>query len=163
MDVTKRSDKVAFYGVPTGEGEYTFYRMKGFSDLSTSKNAKEYTRQYVDEEFEQTDVVGYSPSISFTLDQMKNDPVHKDIADIYNNEKVGVDAVRPIVIVDMLSDAKEAISRDYAVIADGEGNGMDAYVYSGTLKAKGEKIKGTATSADEWKTITFVAGDETSE
>lgn len=163
MDVTKRSDKVAFYGVPTGEGKYTFHRMKGFSDLSTSKNAKEYTRQYVDEAFEQTDVVGYSPSMSFTLDQMKNDPVHKDIADIYNNEKLGSDAIRPIVIVDMLSDTKEAISREYAVIADGEGNGMDAYVYSGTLKAKGKKIKGTATSDDEWQTITFVEGDKESE
>jgi len=129
--------------------------MRGFSDLSTSKNAKEYTRQYVDEVFEQTDVVGYSPSMSFTLDQMKNDPVHKDIADIYNNEKVGMDAVRTIIVVDMLSETKEAISRDYAVIAEGEGNGTDAYVYSGTLKAKGEKIKGTATSADEWQTITF--------
>jgi len=155
MDVTKRSDKVAFYGVPAEGGKCTFHRMKGFSDLSTSKNAKEYTRQYVDEVFEQTDVVGYSPSMSFTLDQMKNDPVHKDIADIYNNEKVGMDAVRTIIVVDMLSETKEAISRDYAVIAEGEGNGTDAYVYSGTLKAKGEKIKGTATSADEWQTITF--------
>lgn len=163
MDVTKRSDKVAFYGVPAEGGSYTFHRMKGFSDLSTSKNAKEYTRQYVDEEFEQTDVVGYSPSMSFTLDQMKDDPVHNDIVGIYNDEKLGIDAIRPIVIVDMLSDTKEAISREYAVIADGEGNGMDAYVYSGTLKAKGKKIKGTAASEDEWQTITFVEGDKASE
>ena len=155
MDVTKRSDKIAFYGVPAAEGRYTFHRMKGFSDLSTSKNAKEYTRQYVDEEFEQTDVVGYSPSMSFTLDQMKDNPVHNDIVGIYNDEKLGSDAIRPIIIVDMLSDTKEAIRRDYAVIAEGEGNGMDAYVYSGTLKAKGEKIKGTATSDDEWQTISF--------
>ncbi len=160
MDVTKRSDKVAFYGVPTEDGKYTFHRMKGFSDLSTSKNAKEYTRQYVDEEFEQTDVVGYSPSMSFTLDQMKDNPVHNDIVDIYNNEKLGADAVRPIIVVDMLSETKEAIYRDYAVIAEGEGSGMDAYVYSGTLKAKGEKKKGTASSEDEWQTITFAEVSE---
>ncbi len=160
MDITKRSDKVAFYGVPGADGEYTFYRMKGFSTLETSKNPKEYTRQYVDEEFEQTDVVGYSPSISFTLDQIKNDPVHEDIASIFNKESVGADAVRKIVVVDVASDDKSAISRDFAVVPDNEGSGMDAYVYSGTLKAKGEKIMGTATSDDEWQTCTFSLGEK---
>ena len=55
-----RSQKVLFYGVPAASGDTTTYhRMKGFTDVSTSKNAKEYTRQYVDELFEQTDVTGY--------------------------------------------------------------------------------------------------------
>ncbi len=155
MDVTKRCDMLAFYGVPTVEEEtvkYTFHRMKGFSDLSTSKNAKEYSRQYVDEEFEQTDVVGYSPSISFTFDRIKGNAVHDDIAAIYNEEKLGADAVRPIIVVDV--ETKEAIRRDFALIPEGEGSGMDAYVYSGTLKSKGERIMGTVTTED-WQTVEF--------
>jgi hypothetical protein len=162
LDILKRSDKLAFYGVPGEGGEYTYHRMKGFSTLSTAKNPKEYSRQYVDEESERTDVVGYSPSMSFTLDRAKDNAVHDDIISIYDNEKVGADAVRPIIIVDMTADAVNAISRNFAVIPDAEGDGTDAYVYSGTFKATGEKIVGTATSSDEWQTITF-ASDEVSE
>lgn len=155
-NVLKRSDKLAFYGVPAGEGKYTFYRMKGFSSLSTSKNPKEYSRQYIDEEFEQTDVVGYTPSISFGFDQMAENEVHNDIVDICNKEKMGAEAVRPIIMVDMSAEGeKTAISRDFAVIAESEGDSTDAYTYSGTFKAKGPKVFGTATSDDEWQTITF--------
>ena len=75
--VVKRCKKLAFYGVPNGdEGTYTFYRMKGFDDITTNKNPREYSRQYVDEEFEQTDVVGYNPSISFGFDRFSGDSVH---------------------------------------------------------------------------------------
>lgn len=158
MDILKRSDKVAFYGVPTAEGEYTFHRMKGFTSISTSKNAKEYSRQYVDETFEQTDVVGYTPSISFNFDQVKGNAIHDDIVSIYNEEKVGVAAVRPIIIVDLSGETPTAIRRDFAVIAENEGDGTDAYTYSGTFKAKGDSVAGTATSADKWLTCNFVEG-----
>lgn len=161
MDVAKRSDRVAFYGIPSsGNGEYVFHRMKGFTSFSTSKNPKEYSRQYVDEEFEQTDVVGYNPSTSFSFDLVKGNAVHEDIADIYNKEKVGSDAVRPIIIVDMSSDTHTAIRRDFAVIAENEGDGTEAYIYSGTLKTKGDTIIGTATSDDEWQTCTFTPGKD---
>ncbi len=156
LDILKRSDKVAFYGVPAAEGEYTFHRMKGFDEISTSKNPKEYSRQYVDEEFEQTDVVGYNPSISFGFDRIKANAVHDDIVAIYNDEKVGADAVRPIIMVDIADGT--AIRRDFAVIAESEGSGTDAYKYSGTFRVKGDKVVGTASSADEWQTVTFAEG-----
>ena len=90
-----RSKKVLFYGVPAASGDTTTYhRMKGFTDVSTSKNAKEYTRQYVDELFEQTDVTGYSPSTSYGFDQYAGDPVHADIVKITDDELIGSNAVR---------------------------------------------------------------------
>lgn len=156
LDVVKRHDKVAFYGVPTEEGEFIFHRMKGFTSLSTSKNAKEYSRQYVDEAFEQTDVVGYTPSIAFSFDQSKDNAVHNDIVNIYNSEKVGADAVRSIIIVDLSGEAPTAICREFAVVAESEGDSTDAYTYSGTFKAKGDTVSGTATSENEWLTCTFV-------
>ena len=89
-----RSKKVLFYGVPAASGDTTTYhRMKGFTDVSTSKNAKEYTRQYVDELFEQTDVTGYSPSTSYGFDQYAGDPVHADIVKITDDELIGSNAV----------------------------------------------------------------------
>lgn len=160
-NLMKRSDKVAFYGIKAAEGDtYTYHRMQGFTDISTSKNPIEYSRQYVDEEFEQSDVVGYSPSISYGFDQFAGNEVHEDIVKISDDELLGTEAVRPIVMVDMSKAGTPegsfaAVKRDFAVIPDSEGDSTDAYTYSGNLKVKGDKIKGTATSADGWQTITF--------
>lgn len=155
--LVKRSDKVAFYGIKAAEGDtYTYHRMQGFTDMSTSKNPIEYSRQYVDEDFEQADVVGYSPSIAYGFDQFAGNAVHEDIAKISDDELLGTDAIRPIILVDLTkASGVNAVKRDFAVIPDSEGDSTDAYTYSGNLKVKGDKIKGTATSADGWKTITF--------
>ena len=153
--VVKRCKKLAFYGVKEGEG-FVFYRMKGFDEITTSKNPREYSRQYVDEEFEQTDVVGYNPSISFGFDRFQNDAVHDDIAKIFNNEAIGADAIRPIIMVDLASEEKSAVKRDFAVVAENEGNGTDLYKYSGTFRVKGERIEGVAESEDDWQTCRFV-------
>ena len=157
-EIIKRCKKLAFYGVPVAEGNgYIYHRMKGFDEISTSKNPREYSRQYVDEEFEQTDVVGYNPSITFGFDRFKGDAVHDDIIGIFNEEKVGADAIRPIVMVDMTGEEKTAICREFAVVAESEGNGLEAYKYSGTLRVKGEKVFGSANSDDDWQTCTFLA------
>lgn len=159
--LVKRSDKVAFYGIKGSTGDtYTYHRMQGFTDMSTSKNPIEYSRQYVDEDFEQSDVVGYSPSIAYGFDQFAGNAVHEDIAKISDDELLGTDAIRPIVLVDLTKESGvNAVKRDFAVIPDSEGDSTDAYTYSGNLKVKGDKIKGTATSADGWKTITFTEED----
>ena len=155
--LVKRSDKVAFYGIKAEQGNtYTYHRMQGFTDMSTSKNPIEYSRQYVDEDFEQADVVGYSPSIAYGFDQFAGNAVHEDIAKISDDELLGSAAIRPIVLVDLTkASGVNAVKRDFAVIPDSEGDSTDAYTYSGNLKVKGDKIKGTATSADGWQTITF--------
>lgn len=156
----KRSKVLAFYGVPAeggNAGECTFHRMKGFDSITTAKNPKEYSRQYVDEEFEQTDVVGYTPTIEFEFDRFEDDSVHDDIIGIFNEEKTGADAVRTIITVDMTGNTKKAIKRDFAVVAESEGEGTELYSYSGSLRAKGEKIFGTAVSSDDWQTCTFTA------
>ncbi len=162
-NLVKRADKLAFYGVKS-EDDVVYYRMTGFTEMSVSKNPKEYSRQYVDEEFEQSDIVGYSPSISYGFDQYTENPVHADIAAISDNELLGTDAVRDIVWVDLTTDSAgscQAIMRSFAVIPDSEGNGTDAYQYSGNFKVKGEKIAGTASSADDWQTLTFTPDGQT--
>ncbi len=55
-----RHKRVAFMDA-TGDGK-TYTRMTGFTSMSESKNASEYSRHYVDEESERTDVVGYAAS-----------------------------------------------------------------------------------------------------
>ena len=158
--IVKRSDKLTFFGVVDGGGTISYHRMRGFSEISIKKNSKEYSRQYVDEEFEQSDVVGYSPSISFAFDQFKDDVVHQDLIALSESETVGDGAVRTILMVD-LSQADEegkcpAIQRDFTVVFDGEASSMGAYSYSGTMKVKGEKVFGFATSTDDWSTCSFL-------
>lgn len=155
----KRNDKLAFYGIIDAEGTVTYNRMKGFTDMTGVKNPIEYTRRYVDEPFEQSDVVGYSPSFSYGFDQHKGNTVHNDIIKIHNDELVLDDAVREIIFVDLTSgDAAAgftAAKREFVVIADTEGGSVDAYTYTGTLKVKGERIAGLAKSTDNWQTCTF--------
>ena len=154
----KRCDKLAFYGVPQEDGSIIFKRMTGFTEISTQKQPKEYKRQYVDEEFETSDVVGYSPAISYNFDRFSGNDVHEDIVRITDNELLGTDAVRTIVVVDMKSAEDgvcSAVSRDFSVVPESEGGSLDAYTYSGSFKANSAKKSGTAQSEDGWETILF--------
>lgn len=158
--LVKRADKRAYYGVPGTDGTTVFHRMTGFTQLNNSRNAKEYTRQYVDEEFENTDVVGYSPEKSYSFDQYDGNAVHADIAAITENEMTGSDAIRTILVVDLLSkdknDQYKATQRDWAVIPDSDGDGFDAYIYTGTFKSKSGKKDVSVTLAEDESTATIV-------
>ena len=148
----KRSDKVAFLEV---EGKLT--RMEGFTTFSQSKNPTEYSRRYVDQDFENTDVTGYSPQIGFGFDQYDGNVVHDHIVDILDNEKLGNDAIVTICVVDITDN--KAVQRTWTVVGDTEGDSMDAYTYSGNFRVKGEKVFGIASSEDNWATCTFTADE----
>lgn len=143
----RRCDKLAFYGVKDS-GNETFTKMQGFTALSVSKNPKTYKRRYVDEPFEQNDVVGYTPEISYTFDRFTGNPVHDDIVKITDGELTGDDAVRTIILVDMTSpqdgNSYAAIKREFSVIPDSEGGDSEVYSYSGSFKVKGEIVAGSA-------------------
>lgn len=160
-DIVMRTGKLAFYQC-RGEGIYR--RMEGFTDLSNSKGAKEYTRQYVDEDFERTDVSGYSPEKSYSFDRYKNHPVLDDIIYITENELIGQAMVRGIVCLDMTTAVSnngttwtaEGKMRKWAVVPDTDGDGTDALIYTGTFKCRGEMIDVRAMTTDDWQTVTVV-------
>lgn len=156
--LVNRHEKIAFYGVCDEDGTVTFHRMCGFTKMDTSKNPVEYSRRYIDESFEQTDVVAFSPSIAFNFDRYNGNPVHDDIVLISDNELLGTEAVRSIVVADLstLADGKcSAIKRDFSVIVDTEGDSTDAYTLSGTLNTKGEKVFGSAILSSDGQTLEF--------
>ena len=157
--ILKREDKLAFMAL-SGDNS-SFSRMRGFTEFSVSKNPIEYSRRYIDEKTERNDVVAYSPSISYSFDKFSGDSVHSELVAIADNETVGGDAIKKIVIVDMTGtgNSKTAYCRNWSVIPDGEGDDPDAYTYSGTLKANGGITKGTAASTDDWQTCTFTADE----
>lgn len=164
MSFVKRSENIIYYGVKGDSDIVTYHRCKGFTDGSKAKNAKEYTRQYIDKAVEDNDVIAYSPSIAFSFDRIKGNPVHDDIIAIANEEKVWDDAIREIVVVDMASKDVEnkvkGIARKYAVVMDADGIGVEVLQYTGNFKVKGDKEENMYTSSDNFETITKVLPKE---
>ena len=155
-----RSDVVAFAAVTetttsggTTTNTTTNYRMTKFSKFSPNKNAKEYNRQYVDEIAETSDVVGYAPAIDYGFDAHRSNPVHAVFRKVADKERIGSEATIDIISVDTTDG--DAYKRTWAIIPAAEGDNLNAYTYSGTLKAKGEAVHGTATTSDNWQTCTF--------
>lgn len=158
--IVGRHQRVAFMNVAVGEGAANYQRMTGFTQMTNSKNPKEYSRQYVDRESEDTDVVGYSPAISYSFDRHTNTPVHERIAKVHDGELTGSDALVDVVIVDFFSTSGAegtyvARKRTYAIIPDADGDGTDALIYTGSLKSKSDIEEGTATVSEDGKTVTY--------
>lgn len=157
--LVKRSGKVAFMDVGA-DGTPKYQRMTKFTEMSQSKNATEYSRTYVDEDGEVTDVTGYSPEISYAFDQYTGNAVHGKLVDITDNEKTGPDALVNILIVDFSKKAStgtgyEARLRTFTVIPDTEGDSTDAYTYSGTFRKNGAFTAGTAVLSENDTVATF--------
>lgn len=154
----KRSEKLAFLAVETDEGA-VFKRMTGFTEFSVSKNPKEYSRKYIDEDTERTAVVSYSPAISYKFDMDPDNLVHCVFTNVADRELVGDDTLCTVVLVDMSSKDEDgkcvALKRDFNIIPSAEGDDTDTYTYSGSLKASGEKTFGFAVSDDNFESVTF--------
>ena len=156
--MVQRHQRLAFMNTGTAEAP-AFTRMTKFTSMTNNKNPKEYARQYVDCVSEDTDVVGYSPTIEYSFDRHTNTPVHERIAKIHDGELTGSDSLVEILVVDLFTAAEggkcEARKRTYAVIPSADGDGTDALVYSGSFKSKSEVVLGTAVLDGTEQTATF--------
>ncbi len=131
-----RDEKRSFYEI----GDTCHEMGEGFTTLSESKGAKEYSRKYVNMKTEVTDVIGYSTSLSYNIDVYSKDPVISDICDIHDSEMLGTDTHRNIYTVNYWQPGTapgtfKASKRTYAVVPDASADGTEALTYSGTFKA----------------------------
>lgn len=164
-ELVKRNGKVAFMDVST-TSIANFLRMTKFTEISKSKNATEYSRTYVDEDGEVTDVTGYSEEISYAFDLYKGNLVHQKLVDIADNEKTGNDALVKILTVDFSKPSGsgyEARLRTYSVVPDAEGDSTDAYTYSGSFRKNSGFTIGIAQVSQDGKTATFTPTQEVAE
>ena len=165
MKLVTRNKKVAFMNVST-TAIANFLRMTKFTEISKSKNPTEYSRTYVDEDGEVTDVTGYSEEISYNFDLHTGNLVHEKIVDITDNEKVGDDALVQILQVDFtkpIGSGYEARLRTYSVVPDSEGDSTDAYTYAGSFKKNSNMTIGVATMNSDNTVATFTANEEVAE
>lgn len=155
-----RSHRVAFMEIEQG-GKTVLYRMQGFTQLKATKSTTEYSRHYVDEKSERTDITGFSPQYDYSFDRYSPFEVHRSIAQISDDELLGSDARRNIVVVDLFDKTADgkfvARKRLYSVVPSDSDDGTDALVYSGSFKAAGDIVKGTATVSDDGMIATFTA------
>lgn len=150
MQVYKRSDIVNFMNTGTDQNP-VYTRMQGFTSGNKSLNAKKYTRQYVDEDFERESTVGYSPNIAYNFDRIAENAVHDKIVAVHEDELTN----QSVDILTVNIKTNEARLRTYDINPDGDGDGTDAYQYSGNFHANGTQTKGTATIAADGLTATF--------
>lgn len=159
LNIYKRSDKVSFMNVSsTSTPEYR--RMQGFTELSKSSNLKTYSRQYVDEDFEREDAVGFNTGHTYKFDRIVGNPVHERLAQIADDELTGQTV--EIVTIDRQKEtngAYEARLRTYTVLPDASDDGTDALNYGGTLKKADVYTEGTATVSADGLTATFTPSE----
>lgn len=160
--LVRRSQRVAFYGVPeAGGGDVTtFNRMEHFTSLTDGKNPITYERQYVDKDSQDSDVTGYGTTLEYGFDHHKNDTVLKDLAMVQDDELTG--EMRDIVVVDFFDKGESkkdneyvARKRTYSILPDSSGDGTDALQYSGSFAVKTKIVKGYAIVSTDGKTCTF--------
>lgn len=160
MKMVQRHQRVAFMNTGTAEAP-VFTRMTKFTSITNSKNPKEYSRQYVDCAAEETDVVGYAPSIDYEFDRHTNSPVHDRIAEIHDGELTGSDSLVEILVVDLFTADEagkcEARKRTYAVVPSEDGGSTDSLGYSGSFKSKSDVVACFATLDEAEQIATIVA------
>ena len=162
--MTGRHEVVAFMGVKSGE-TVVYKRMRGFEEMSTSRNPEKYEPKYVDEKNKRSTVTGYATSTSYKFDYDPDNEVHSVITDITELEKTGKDAVVEIVIVNMAKPSAEggssfaAFRRKFTVTPNTDGDDANVMKYSGSFDANGELEVGTATTKDEWDTAEFTKNE----
>ncbi len=118
----------------------------GFTDFTENKNPKEYSRQYIHESSERTDLVGFAPSVTYAFDVYDADAVQGALMEIMLSEATGdaaaVDVVTAFLHKTVGGTKVEAVKRTYTVCPAKLGAGTDALICSGTLKARGDAVRG---------------------
>lgn len=119
---------------------------EGFTELSQTMGAIEYARQFVHEKTERRDVVGYAPKIAYSCDVFSGDPVIARISHVTDAELVGADAQVEIVNVNLYEAPSAgrypAFKRDWTIIPDTKGRGLDALTMTGIFAATGDHTAG---------------------
>ena len=137
----------------TGSGEHPVWSLigEGFTSFSQNKNPKEYTYWHFDEPVEYSDVVGYSPSFSFTADIHSDNPVIAELMRITDHELTGADARREIVVINkwdsLAPGVFRAYKRTYSIACGSSADRGDVMTLSGTMRVCGRLMCGAYDSS----------------
>ena len=156
-----RNAYLAFMNVeenPDMPGQYRLVG-EGFRKLSQVKEPSEYTRRFVNESTDTTDIIKYNAEIAYEIDVFSDDPCVRRIVHITDGERRGQKARTDIITlftedVVALPYVCKASKRRYAIVPDRIGDDISVLQTSGKMVALDEKIEGTF----DMITLRFKAG-----
>lgn len=115
---------------------------EGFTDFTENKNPVEYSRHYIHEATERTDIVGFAPSVTYAFDILDADEVQAALMEITVSESIGDAAVVTVVTAFLYNRDDDgyahAVRREYTVCPGKMGQGTEALICTGTLKSRGD-------------------------
>lgn len=117
---------------------------RGWKKFQENPNAKTESEQYINEESETTDTVGYSPQYNIECNLMYTDPTIKKVYGIAKDRKTGSDAVLDMLIVDKFDGEETACTarRENLAVAISSIDGTKKMAMSGNLNCQGGSTKG---------------------
>ena len=122
---------------------------EGFTDVTTSFNAQEYSTKYISDITERSYLTGYAPEASFTVDIWSHNPAIERILEVIRQEKLGTDAVCELLYVDAYEwdgvppNEAPARKRKWSIIPGDMGSGVEALTASGSFRAASDTEFGT--------------------
>lgn len=142
-----RSEWRAFMNTGTKAAPVWSLMGEGFTDLEKTLSPTAYGRRYVSENTERRDVLGYSPSLSYTCDVYSKDPVVERIDRVTDRELIGADAQVDIVLANLYAPGETAggcaaFLRTWAIMPDSKGAGTESLALSGKFAACGDAVPG---------------------
>jgi len=148
MAMIKRADRQHYMNTGTPSQPVWSLIGEGFTSFTESKNALSYQRRYIHEITKRTDVTGYAPVIDYEFEVYSGNAAIEKLRAITDHELVGDQARVEILCVNLFDETDtsgvyRAVRRAYSVIPDECGEGTDALVYTGTMKAVGDIQTGT--------------------
>lgn len=157
-----QSDRVLFIEVE-GKG----HRFQKMTNKEQGLNPSDEEYSYVDQATTDTEVQGYTPEISYDFNGDDEVKAQEPIINIYENELLGDKAV--VTGIEVFTKKTlvgyegnyKAYRRQFTVVPDTFGGDPGVMVYSGSLKAKGNKEWGYVTTEDNFQTVTFTEGEPT--
>ncbi len=148
MPIVKRAERQHYMNTGSTENPAWSLVGEGFTEFTESKNAVSYQRRYIHEATKRTDVTGYAPVIDYELEVYSDNAVIEKLRRITDREMTGDDAKVDVICVDLFDKTEtdgvyNAVRRSYSVIPDECGSGTDSLLYTGTMKAVGDIVRGT--------------------
>ncbi len=142
-----RADRVHLLNTGTAQAPIWSPIGEGFTEFVECKNPIRYERRYIHERVRRTDVTGYATMVEYAFEHIPGVPAMERLRQIAEEEWIGPAAWVEICTVDLFDETDDAgiyraVRRTYAVIPDRCGEGTDALVYTGTLRAVTAPVKG---------------------
>lgn len=142
--IAMRTEVIPFMNLGSKDSPQWTQCGRGWKKFQENPNAQTESEQYINEESETTDTVGYSPQYNIECNLMYTDPTIKKVYTIAKDRLTGSDAVLDMLIVDKFDGTETACTarRENLAVAISSIDGTKKMAMTGNLNCQGGSVKG---------------------